>query len=106
LAFLSSPHREVILREAVESEVLSSEQRTELEREIIQIRSQGYAISSSEVDEGIWGISAPLLVGKDKLLGTLTLMAPISRAKEQTQSFIQQTRQSAARIITRLHGLA
>jgi len=106
LAFLSSPHSEIILREAVESEVLSAEQRDELEREIIQIRSQGYAISSSEVDEGIWGISAPLLVGKDKLLGTLTLMAPISRAKAQTQSFIQHTRQSAARIITRLHGLA
>jgi len=106
LAFLPTTDREAVLREAVESGVLNSEQLNELEREIIQIHSQGHAISSSEVDEGIWGVSAPLLVGKDKLLGTLTLMAPISRATAQTQSFIQHTRQSAARIITRLHGLA
>jgi len=106
LAFLPATRRTSIVLDAVQSGVLSDEQRGELEREIIQIRSQGFAVSSSEVDEGIWGVSVPLLQGKDKLLGTLTLMAPISRAGTQTHVFIQQTRQCAARIITRLHGLA
>jgi len=106
LAFLPAARRTAIVLDAVQSGVLSDAERGELEREIIQIRSQGFAVSSSEVDEGIWGVSAPLLQGKDKLLGTLTLMAPISRAGAQTQGFIQQTRQCAARIITRLHGLA
>jgi len=106
LAFLPATRRELILHEAVESQNVSNAQREELEREIIHIRSQGHAISSSEVDEGIWGVSVPLLQGKDKLLGTLTLMSPISRAGAHTQSFIQHTRQCAAWIITRLHGLA
>jgi len=106
LAFLPAARRTAIVLDAVQSGVLSDAERSELEREIIQIRSQGFAVSSSEVDEGIWGVSVPLLQGKDKLLGTLTLMAPISRVGAQTQGFIQQTRQCAARIITRLHGLA
>jgi len=106
LAFLPLARRTAIVLDAVQTGVLSDEQRGELERKMLHIRNQGFAVSSSEVDEGIWGISAPLLQGKDKLLGTLTLMAPISRAERQTHVFIQQTRQCAARIITRLHGLA
>jgi len=108
LAFLPAARRASILLEAVENTTLSQAQHNELEREIIQIRSQGYASSRSEVDEGIWGVSVPLLPSKDKLLGTLTLMAPIFRAQSpsQMQGFIQQTRQCATRIITRLHGLA
>jgi len=106
LAFLPAARRAVILSDAMESGALSAEQGHELEREVVHIRNQGFALSSSEVDEGIWGVSVPLLPGKDKLLGTLTLMAPVSRINTQTHSFIQQTRQCAARIVTRLQGLA
>jgi len=106
LAFLPAARRQGILHEAVRREALDAEQCSELEREIMQIRSQGYALSSSEVDEGIWGVSVPLLAGKNKLLGTLTLMAPVSRAQAQMQAFTRQTRQGAARIMTCLHGLA
>jgi len=106
LAFLPALQRTAIVQEALHSKTLSTEQQSELETEIIQIRRQGYAQSRSEVDEGIWGISAPLLSGTEKLLGTITLMAPNERARPHTESFTTQTRQCAARIMTRLHGLA
>jgi|GEM_PF-84175 len=106
LAYLPALKRAALLNEALSSQVLNIEQCAQLEKEITSIRQHGYAMSSNEVDEGIWGISIPLLLDKHKLLGTMTLMAPVSRAGTQTQRFIQHTRHYAERIITRLHSLA
>jgi len=105
LAFLPASRREAMLADAVQHQLLSECQRSALECEIVHIRRNGLAVSSGEVDEGIWGVSVPLLFNADKLLGTITLMAPISRADAHIDTFTIQTRQCAARIITRLHGL-
>ena len=46
------------------------------------IRSAGHAVSLSEIDLGIWGVSAPLLDSRDRLQGAISLMAPAFRAEQ------------------------
>ncbi|WP_456281518.1 IclR family transcriptional regulator [Cupriavidus sp. JZ107] len=66
------------------------------------IREQGYAVSLSEIDEGIWGVSAPLLDSRDRLHGAISLMAPVSRAQQNGERLTRWTRDSALRISARL----
>lgn len=68
---------------------------------LAKVREQGYAQSESMIDVGVWGVSAPVLVGK-KLLGTLTLMLPSMRAQQHPERLIMQTRHAARKISTRL----
>ena len=66
--------------------------------ELAAIRKCGYAVSTGEVDEGVWGISAPLF-GADKwAVGALTLMAPSVRVLSKQSPLIQMTVVAAARI--------
>ena len=67
-------------------------------RQLESVRLQGYAESDSVLDNGVWGVSAPLLVGQGRLLGTLTLMAPSIRTHDRKELLIEQTRQAARRI--------
>jgi DNA-binding IclR family transcriptional regulator len=67
------------------------------------VQAQGYAVSDSEVDAGIWGVSAPLYQQPgDVAIAVITLMAPSSRAKGQEKRFIDMTVRGAARISSRL----
>lgn len=67
-----------------------------------RIRKQGFAVSESEVDPGVWGVSAPLFRQPGKALGTLTLMAPATRAHARAQVLIDATIACARQISTRL----
>jgi DNA-binding IclR family transcriptional regulator len=69
-----------------------------LEEDLEQIRRRGYAVSESEVDPGVWGVSVPLLNRSNRLLGGLSLMAPVSRASGKHQALIQATVAAAGRI--------
>ena len=66
-----------------------------LQASLQAIRLQGYAISDSAIDPGIWGVSAPVLVSGKKLLGTLTLMAPSARVRDCKDALIEKTRKAA-----------
>ncbi|WP_420042412.1 IclR family transcriptional regulator [Bordetella genomosp. 9] len=62
------------------------------------IRQAGYACSQSEVDEGVWGASAPLFGPGQRLAGAMTLMAPVSRALPREAELIQMVVVAAARV--------
>lgn len=62
------------------------------------IAQAGYAVTSGEVDAGVWGVSAPLLSPGRRLRGGLTLMAPLSRVEGLDAALIHMTVVTAARI--------
>jgi DNA-binding IclR family transcriptional regulator len=66
--------------------------------ELAAIRKCGYAVSTGEVDAGVWGISAPLFGADKRAVGALTLMAPSVRVPSQQSPLIQMTVVAAARI--------
>lgn len=67
-----------------------------------QIRERGYAVSEHEVDQGVWGVSAPVLLPRAQLIATVSLMAPSQRAGKHITEWIQQTCLAADRIRQRL----
>lgn len=68
------------------------------------IRSAGYACSTGEVDAGVWGVSAPIFGKRRRAMGALTLMAPVSRAKDREQQLIQLTVIAATRVSRRFQS--
>jgi len=71
--------------------------------ELDAIRKAGYASSQNEVDEGVWGASAPLFGPGQRLAGCMTLMAPTPRALPRETELIQMVVVAAARV-SRLLG--
>lgn len=72
--------------------------RQAAQAELEAIRQAGFAVSSGEVDPGVWGVSAPLFSSARQAVGAITLMAPISRAQGQDQALIHMAVVTAARI--------
>ena len=66
--------------------------------ELAEIRQAGFAVSDSEVDPGVWGVSAPLFSLGKRAVGALTLMAPSARVGDRRAAMIQMTVVTAARI--------
>ncbi len=66
------------------------------------IRAAGHAVSLSEIDQGIWGVSAPLLDSRDRLQGAISLMAPAFRAEQRSERLVRWTREAAQRLSARL----
>lgn len=70
--------------------------------ELDAIRQAGFAVSTGEVDAGVWGVSAPVFAAPRHAVGAITLMAPISRAQGQEPALIQMTVVAATRISRQL----
>ena len=80
--------------------------RAALERQLARIRSDGYAISAGEVDEGVRGIAAPIFQADGRLAAGLSLVGPQFRLKEVAlKSAITAVRQSASAISARLREI-
>lgn len=62
------------------------------------IAKVGYAVSSGEVDVGVWGISVPVFGSPRQTAGAITLMAPILRAQGQEAVLTGMAVVAAARI--------
>ncbi|MCW8346427.1 IclR family transcriptional regulator [Vibrio sp. ZSDZ65] len=62
--------------------------------ELTLIRHQGFAVSTSEFDPGVTGISAPVMKGS-KLLGAVSIMAPAYRVEANKDRFILHVLQAA-----------
>lgn len=75
-----------------------STDRQAAQAELEAIRQAGFAVSSGEVDPGVWGVSAPLFGTTRQAMGAITLMAPISRAHGQELALINMAVVAAARI--------
>ncbi|GAB5097396.1 IclR family transcriptional regulator [Caballeronia sp. LP006] len=81
--------------------------RAALETELERIRSRGFAVSESEVDPGVWGVSAPVFRRASRSAGasaSITLMAPSSRAAGREQQLADWTVRAANAISARLQA--
>lgn len=98
LAFMD----EVQSRSILQAHGVDDEQFAEYQRSFIEIRQTGYAASLGEIDEGIWGVSAPLLDSRQRLQGAISLMAPAFRAQQRSERLIRWTCDVALRLSARL----
>ncbi|MDP5253267.1 MULTISPECIES: IclR family transcriptional regulator [unclassified Vibrio] len=89
LAYMPSERSEKILRYFNEGHQL--EQWKAL---FEQIRVQGYAMSHAEIDHGVASVSAPVLKGS-KLIGAISVMAPLERVKANKQKIILHVLQAS-----------
>ncbi|WP_244818023.1 IclR family transcriptional regulator [Caballeronia sp. Lep1P3] len=104
LAFMAEKTRaETLARQFAEGDAA----RAALEAELERIRARGYAMSDSEVDPGVWGVSAPVFRRASRGAGasaSITLMAPSSRAAGREQQFADWTVRAANAISARLQA--
>ena len=94
LAHLPDDGRNAVLEAQYPDQAARDAARSEL----AAIREAGYAMSTGEVDPGVWGISAPLFGASRRAIGALTLMAPDTRARGQERALTDMTMVAAARI--------
>ncbi len=105
LAFMSSEGQAAALRRLQQERVITAEERLRLAGELQSIRAQGYASTDSEVDAGVWGISAPVFQQVGQAAAVITLMVPNTRIGNRAQSFTDMTVRVASRISSRLQSL-
>jgi DNA-binding IclR family transcriptional regulator len=104
LAFMADKARTEVLDTVFDNDPAG---RAAIEAELEQIRAQGYAVSDSEVDPGVWGVSAPVFRRASRRGGasaSITLMAPSSRAAGREQQLADWTVRTAHAISTRLQS--
>lgn len=115
LAFLPRPLQDALLAQSDRADSVDSansedsEPRLnpdELRLQLQQIRLQRYAVSENEIDQGVWGVSAPVFSAKGKLEASLSLMAPASRAHLRQNELIQMTLAAADRLSQQLNAQA
>lgn len=94
LAFMQPSHRQ----EALERNLSTPAERTRLEDELNAIRTAGFAESDSEIDAGVWGLSAPLFGRPGQLQGVVTVMAPSERGRARRDELLAMTIETARRI--------
>jgi DNA-binding IclR family transcriptional regulator len=84
--------------------------RQAIEAELNEIRTRGYAVSDSEVDPGVWGVSVPVFRRAARggagatASASITLMAPSSRAAGREQQLADWTVRTAQNISARLQA--
>lgn len=74
---------------------LDASARAQLEAELDSIRVSGYAVSSGEVDEGVWACAAAVKV-RGQLIGALSVVAPGYRVDEHAREQIAGKVRAAA----------
>jgi DNA-binding IclR family transcriptional regulator len=98
MAFLPKELSQRLIQEQLAHEPQS---REALEKELAEIRKNRFAVSESEVDLGVWGVSVPLISHDEILQGTITLMAPSLRVGPRAAELISLTRKAGSRICNR-----
>lgn len=92
LAFMDADERDKALS------LRTPQQQSEALTGLDAIREQGVATSLGEIDQGVWGASAPVFNGRGRLKAVLSVMAPQLRVQGRTQWLADQTRNSAQRL--------
>lgn len=101
LAFCAEEYRNTILH--MPNIPLDTDSSQHLQQELAQIRQQGFACSTGEIDEGVFGVSAPIFY-RGELLAVLTIMAPAFRASAQQSFLSAQVCKTAAQMSNWLNG--
>lgn len=92
LAWMSREERDMALQ--LRSEVERGNALVGLEA----IRQAGVAVSLGEIDEGVWGASAPVLTPRGQLKAVVSVMAPQGRAEGREAWLGEHVRSSAQRL--------
>lgn len=96
LAFRDA-HYQALVFETHADQLQNNQFKAELEIELQHIQHQGYGISTSEIDTGVLGISAPIFKGQE-ILAVVSLMAPEFRVTHRLDELIKETQQTASNI--------
>ncbi|EPL6453458.1 MULTISPECIES: IclR family transcriptional regulator [Providencia] len=96
LAFHQTQYQEQVF-EIHAKQLISDVDKLKLQQDLQQIRKQGYGTSTSEIDEGVFGASAPIFKGND-VLAVVSVMAPEFRSIHRVDELIMHTRQAADNI--------
>jgi DNA-binding IclR family transcriptional regulator len=99
LAFLPQAKADLLIAGSAHDD---AESAVALRVQLEEIRRRRFATSESEVDIGVWGVSAPLISDAGRLEGTITLMAPVARIAGREAELAQLTRAAADRISYKL----
>lgn len=105
LAFMAQDQQAAVLSDLQNDDILDGDTRQTLETELGLIHAQGYACTDSEVDDGVWGVSAPIFQHPRRSIAVVTLMAPNTRIENRATSLIDMTVRVASRISSRLQSL-
>lgn len=70
--------------------------------ELENIRKTGYSINDEESMEGIMGIAAPIRDNRQQVVAGITIFAPVRRAKENRERYIQLVKETADEISRQL----
>lgn len=92
------PDQEVM--ELLERNGVTSSAADRIRSSLSAIRDRGFAVSSDEVDEGVWGVSAPVF-SHGTVVGSVSTMAPLLRANQLAVRAVRAT-VTAAQSLTRL----
>ncbi|MGQ7288782.1 IclR family transcriptional regulator [Vreelandella venusta] len=92
LAWMSEEERQMALM------LRSAAERDDALIGLEAIRQQGVAISLGEIDQGVWGASAPVFNGRSRLKAVISVMAPTARAQDRAEALSEATRLSAQRL--------
>lgn len=101
LAFLPEVVQQALISENF-LEQANAHDREQLLQQLQQIRVQRYATSENEIDQGVWGVSAPIFSARGKLEASLSLMAPVQRTQGRQQELITMTLAAADRLSRKL----
>lgn len=101
LAFENSKVKDQVLRS------LSKEEAEKLAKELEVIRQNGYSSTFSEVDEGIFGIAAPIYDNLNRVIASVTVVGPNVRINnEETTYLIKKVMQAAKDISKQLECIS
>lgn len=80
-----------------------TEKNQQLAHSLVEIRSQGFAITRGELTAGIGAIAAPIFAQNGECIAALSISLPLSRFTEEKQQFMtKQLAQSALRVSRQL----
>ncbi|HRY05926.1 MAG TPA: IclR family transcriptional regulator [Hyphomicrobiaceae bacterium] len=101
LAYMDPGERGKLLKahklEAFTSTTITT--RAKLEKQLEEIRAQGYAVNDREQNVGIVGVAVPILDAQGTALASLALHGPDSRiSKESAAGFVPQLQAAAKKI--------
>ncbi|HBO24923.1 MAG TPA: IclR family transcriptional regulator [Providencia sp.] len=93
LAFRDEQYQELVF-EIYTKQLQQPKNIQQLKQNLMQIRQQGFGTSISEIDEGVFGVAAPIFKGQG-VLAVVSVMAPEFRATHRLNELISDTCQTA-----------
>lgn len=73
--------------------------KASLKQDLATIREQGYALSDSEIDEGVYAIGVPIKNRNNEVVAGLSIAGPSERIKKREVAFYIQALESAVKEI-------